>query len=705
MSSQLFPAGTRHKPKLQRVLPKRTSQLSSAQREAIKKEVDDLPNLIKINYTGWKDGAKEFQLSAIAAQVCGTDVLLQAATGSGKTGIAAAPHLLPSSEGKVTLFVSPLLALQEEQVSTFKEEFKLSATAINSANGGCSPNTMEDVVTGKHQIVILSPEMLLSRRFIDGVLRKPEFGSRCLSVFIDEAHCISHWGNSFRKKYASLGIVRAFLPRDTPIVAVSATLTPRVKDDLITKLQLGNNHLYLNIGNERPNIAQVVRAMEHPMNTFRDLNFLVPENMTMRDDIKKGFVYIDDIKEGGMATDYLNTRICDDLRSEGLVHPYNASMSKKYRKVVMDLFRTGIVRILICTDAARMGCNIPDIDVVVQWKTPRDLSSWVQRAGRAARGPGHQGLAVMIVEKSAFEVVSAPTDGLEDRGLNSPDRQPSKASSGWGRGIQGRGRFWGGQRGSGVKGGAAYGILRGSKRGQHSGTHDISGETRAEPHGAVESAPKEGLYLYIQTSKCRRIKVFKNTPSVIILERCCDRCNPKLFDETHPGKPILASRTRTTKKGPPQDCVREALYAWRLSIKRELYGRALWGAHAILDDIHCEMLASVGPIKTSEQLALLLENTWARWSVLRERLFAMMVNFQMTELEPAKPAAKRSSTMALDPNELNAPAAKRAKQPSVNTASQTNPRVSMPSKKRQEVLPAVFPPSSYDSFFSSFSRS
>lgn len=115
-SGRHSPIGTTHKLKPQRVLPKRTSQLSSDQREAIEREIDLLPNLIKTNYIGWKDGAKSFQLSAIVAQVRRTDVLLQAATGSGKTGIAAAPHLLPSSEGKVTLFVSPLLVLQEEQV-------------------------------------------------------------------------------------------------------------------------------------------------------------------------------------------------------------------------------------------------------------------------------------------------------------------------------------------------------------------------------------------------------------------------------------------------------------------------------------------------------------------------------------------------------------------------------------------------------------
>jgi superfamily II DNA helicase RecQ len=197
--------------------------------------------------------------------------------------------------------------------------------------------------------------MLLSRRFIDGVLRKPEFGMRCLSVFIDEAHCISHWGNSFRKKYASLGIVRAFLPKSTIIIAVTATLTPRVHDDLIMKLQFDrDNYLFVNIGNDRPNVAQVVRAMEHPMNTYRDLDFLIPNDMQNPEDIKKAFVYCDDINLGGNIVDHLNARVNPEFRAQGLIRPYNAAMSKKYRREVMQLFKEGIIHILVCTDAAGM---------------------------------------------------------------------------------------------------------------------------------------------------------------------------------------------------------------------------------------------------------------------------------------------------------------------------------------------------------------
>lgn len=197
--------------------------------------------------------------------------------------------------------------------------------------------------------------MLLSRRFIDGVLRKPEFGARCLSVFVDEAHCVSHWGDSFRKKYASLGIVRAFLPKATPIVAVTATLTPRVRDNLLSKLQINpNNYLFINIGNDRPNVSQVVRAMEHPMNTFRDVDFMIPDDMQSPSDIKKGFLYCDDVNIGTDLTDHLNARVKPEFREIGLVRPYNATMSKEYRQQVMKLFKAGVIHILVCTDAAGM---------------------------------------------------------------------------------------------------------------------------------------------------------------------------------------------------------------------------------------------------------------------------------------------------------------------------------------------------------------
>ncbi|KAJ7727280.1 P-loop containing nucleoside triphosphate hydrolase protein [Mycena maculata] len=399
------PTGTRHCIKRRKVLPSSASTRTEAQLAIIHEELKLRPELIKKTYTKWPNGATAYQLECMGVQVLGRDTILHAATGAGKTGIAAGPHLLPSSKGKATLMVSPLLSLHEEQVETFKNEFGLKAIATNSAHGGCTKEIIQSVVAGEHQIVLISLEMLLMRRFIDGVLYKPEFGTRCLSIFIDKAHCVSHWRDSFRKKYGSIGIIHVFLPCAVPIIGVSATLKPQVHDDILMRLCIDpKNYLYVNIGNDRPTVAHVVCAMEHPMNSYCDLDFVVDKDMQVPCDIPLAFLYCDDTKEGAEIIDHLNDRVHPDYRARRLIRPYNASMSREYHDAVMQLFLAGIMRVLVCTDAAGMGCDIPDIELVVQWKTPPNMSSWIQRLGCAARGLGRKGLAVMLVERTAVGV-------------------------------------------------------------------------------------------------------------------------------------------------------------------------------------------------------------------------------------------------------------------------------------------------------------
>ncbi|KAJ7934604.1 P-loop containing nucleoside triphosphate hydrolase protein [Mycena leptocephala] len=611
-------------PKVRRA-PRASAKITSEQLEAINKELESLPGLIRTHYTKWTDGAKPFQLECMRAQKLGQNVLVHAATGAGKTGIAAGPHLLPSSKGKVTLMVSPLLSLHEEQVSNFQTEFGLQATAINSANGGCTKEILEKVVAGEWQIVMLSPEMLLSRRFIDGVLRRPAFGSRCLSVFIDEAHCISHWGASFRKKYASVGIIRAFLPRTTPIIAVTATLTPRVHQDLVVKLQFDpKNYVFCNIGNDRTNVSQIIRAMEHPANSYRDLDFVVRDDMTKPEDVNSAFLYTDDIKDGGKIVDHLNGRVHESFRSRGLVRPYNAGMSREYRAHVMALFKAGIIRILVCTDAAGMGCDIPGIELVVQWKLPQNLSSWVQRAGRAARAANTQGIAVMLVEKSAFEV--APS--MESQAPTFSAAPARARGRGRGRGIGGRGGH--GQRG-GKKQGKDYAESHGQRRGWYRGLND-SITALDDAHAEIPpDAPAEGLYALVQATICRRLvlsRVFKNAVPDVPKDRCCDICNPRLFDHVRTSKPVRAVRQKGIRKGPPVDYVRQSLFMWRRPIKKMEYPHAIFAAHAILDDATCELLASIGPVESFETLQQLLQSSWSRWDQLGNRLYVFMHGVQ-----------------------------------------------------------------------------
>ena len=196
---------------------------------------------------------------------------------------------------------------------------------------------------------------MLSKCFVKNVLRNPEMRSRVLSVVVDEAHVVSHWGSGFQKKYGTLGIVRALLPKDTPIVAMSATLPARVRQDVLKKLQFDErNYTYLNLGNDRPNISLAVRAIQNTISSYNDLDFLILRDARVPSDVKKCFVYADNITAGSDMMEHLYEIGPEEFRKAGIIRTYSAAFSVKYRREVMELFKAGDVRILICTDAAGM---------------------------------------------------------------------------------------------------------------------------------------------------------------------------------------------------------------------------------------------------------------------------------------------------------------------------------------------------------------
>ncbi|TFY51100.1 hypothetical protein EVJ58_g10740 [Rhodofomes roseus] len=339
-------------------------------------QVDELARLMKDAYK-WENGPRPFQMEGIRAQIEGIDTMIQAPTGSGKTAIAAGPHLWPANQGKVTIMVSPLLALEEEMVGTFKTDFNLTAVAVNSqCNFAQMRQNIRGILRGEYRIILISPEMLQSQMFKTQVLRNQRFSSRVLSVILDEAHCLSHWGSDFRKHYNSLGTIRAFLRPGTPIIALTATLTARVRRDLHTKLhfpKLGSK--FVNVGNDRPNVSIIVRACEHPQNTYADLDFILPTTITTAQDIPKTYLYVEKIETGNEIIDHLETVLKQRnpaLANAGFIRPFNATMSPEYRRAAMSAFRSsgaapdsettnvddtrwsGPIRILVCTDAAGM---------------------------------------------------------------------------------------------------------------------------------------------------------------------------------------------------------------------------------------------------------------------------------------------------------------------------------------------------------------
>ncbi|KAE9401327.1 P-loop containing nucleoside triphosphate hydrolase protein [Gymnopus androsaceus JB14] len=557
----------------------------------------------------------------------------------------------------------PLIALQDEQVNTFKDEFKLDAVAVNSSHGGCSPELMANVNGGKWQIVIISPEMLLSKRFIDGVLRNAEFRKRILKVAVDEAHVVSHWGDGFRKKYGELGMVRALLPPGVPMLAMSATLPAQVRKDVLEKLQYGKEHEFLNVGNDRPNVSLVVRAIENPLNSYRDLDFIIPSNISNNEQIPKTFLYADNLLPSEMQA---------------------LAFSHEYRAEVMHLFRIGKVRVLICTDAAGMGCNLPNVDLVVQWKLPGTISSFVQRAGRAARAPNHRGLAVLLVEKSAYaEELGALQELLEDTAIKSgKKKKPGGAAA---------------QKKTSAKDKRQYAEIHGVNRGSYGGKKDHV-YLKSEPP-IDETASNEGLFVLVQTGICRRqvlTKIFKNKePELAEGVACCDLCDPTLLDKTRPGAPQTASRRSIIRKGLVHKETMSELNKWRTEIFKRDFSSMLFGPSGVLKDETVELLASVGPIKTLARLDKVLGGQWS-W---REKYGPSLVETLAVLEIPFIPKPKKEKSKAVKraerPNKRSSHAAltPHSSAPQLTTTasltSTTTPRSVSPLPRRAQAPPVT----------------
>ncbi|KAJ7035030.1 P-loop containing nucleoside triphosphate hydrolase protein [Mycena alexandri] len=618
--------------KAKTALPSRTQAAANTRKPLTKAELVGLADLMRAKFES-PHRARQYQMDGIEAQLQMRDVLVHAGTGMGKTTIAAGPYAHPTSAGKVTLMISPLIALHDEQVETFRDEFKLKATAVNSSNGGCKVEVLQEIVRGDYQIVLISPEMALSRRFIREVLRNADFGRRIMSVVVDEAHVVSHWGASFRKKYGTLGMIRAFLPRGTPVVALSATLPARVRNDVLSKLQFGQDYANIDVGNDRPNVSIVVRGIHYPLNTYADLDFIVAGIRT-KEDIKKTFIYADNIATGVEIIDHLMSLLPPELQHvvqgyDAPFRPYNAALSKEYRRKAMELFKAGTIRILVCTDAAGMGCNIPDIDVVVQWKLPASISLFVQRAGRAARASGRTGLTILLVEPSAY-------------GIDLAEGIATKTSGGKGKKKGEKEKETNAEKREKAKKKKEYAKLRGVQRGGAGGKHDTI--FVVETPALDPEAQDEGLLVFVQTMKCRRAvltEIYNNKPAQPTAP-CCDICCPQLLNKTRPGKSPAVARQSAIKRGEVNTDVQTALHQWRVKIKARDYPTPLYTASAIMRDETIALLSSVGPIDSRENLQTILAGQWTWWNEYGEELYSCLAALTIPPMVPLPP--KRRGT-------------------------------------------------------------
>lgn len=204
--------------------------------------------------------------------------------------------------------------------------------------------------------MLLSPEMLQAQQFSRKILHRGDVMQKLLLLGVDEAHCISYWGDSFRKQYSTIGSVRPFMPKGAPIVAVSATMPQRVQVNVAKTLCLESNALVLDVGNTRRDLTLICIRMQHTLISFRDLQFVIPKGYKTLEDIPKTIVYFDNIKGCVSMFDYLTSLLRPEHRKLGIIRPFNATHTHEFREKATAAFKEGLIRVLIPTDIFGMVC-------------------------------------------------------------------------------------------------------------------------------------------------------------------------------------------------------------------------------------------------------------------------------------------------------------------------------------------------------------
>lgn len=325
------------------------------------------PSEVLKEYWGY-DGFRPMQEEIITAALEGKDVLAIMPTGGGKSICFQVPGLMRDG---ITLVVTPLIALMKDQVQNLNDR-GVRALAIHAGMSRHEADlALNNAAYGDFKFLYLSPERLgtqLFRSYID--VLDVSF------IVVDEAHCISQWGYDFRPDYLRIGELRERI--DAPVIAVTATATPSVAQDIMERLGF-KEKLLLKSGFERPNLSYIVRQVEDKYSQILNVCNGVPGT---------GIVYA------------RNRRKCEELsaflRAQGVSASfYHAGLGGQARAERQAAWKSGAVRVMVCTNAFGMGIDKPDVRFVVHYDLPESPEAYFQEAGRAGRD-GKRSFAVQL---------------------------------------------------------------------------------------------------------------------------------------------------------------------------------------------------------------------------------------------------------------------------------------------------------------------